>query len=186
MSITKIVNHFIDTDLSNGDINDLIHKQPFLYSDLTKTTFTKLFPPSAPYQIFLLQTTDANTGHYVAVIVNPNNILYFDPYGLGGPDTYKQYTKYDQQFGTLLLNMLNSDPKKRPILSNKIDYQTRNNTVSTCGRWSCSRILYRHLTQQQFQALFTGNSGSIKDKDFLITLLTLNNLNDVPEFYNSK
>jgi hypothetical protein len=184
MNITKIVNHFIDTDLTNNDINDLIHKQPFLYSDIPKTNFNKLFPPNAPYQIFLLQTVAVNTGHYVCVIVNNNNIEYFDPYGMGAPDSYKQYTKYDQQFGPLLLNLLKSDPKRRPIISNNVDYQTRNNSISTCGRWSCSRILYRNLTPQQFAGLFTSNKGPIADKDFLITLLTLNNLNDVNEIFS--
>jgi len=183
MSITQIINKLIDTDLSGSDIYDLIKKQPFLYSNLTKTNFNTLFPASAPYQIILLQTENVNTGHYVAVIVKPTQILYFDPYGLGSPDSYKKYTKYDQQYGNLLLNMLNSDPRKRPIISNKIDYQTRNNSISTCGRWSCSRILYRNLTQQQFDGLFNGNAGALKNKDFLITLMTLNNLNDVPEYF---
>ena len=74
MNITKIVNHYIDKDLTNHDINDLIHKQPFVYSDIPNTNFNKLFPPNAPYQVFLLQTVAVNTGHYVCVIVNNNNI----------------------------------------------------------------------------------------------------------------
>jgi hypothetical protein len=185
MSITKIVDHFIDTDLTGSQIKEIINKTPVLYSTIPKYTFNTLFPPSSPFQIFLLQTTNVNTGHYVAVIVNKKKIEYFDPYGLGSPDSYKQYTKFDQQYGSLLLNLLNSDPLKRPIISNKIDYQTRNNNVSTCGRWSCSRIMYRNLSQVQFAGLFSGNGGVLKDKDFLITLLTLNSMDNIPEYFDT-
>ena len=184
MSITQIIEHYIDTDLSGTDIHQIIGKNPVLYSNLKSANFNQLFPSNSPYQIILLQTTNVNTGHYVAVIVNSTTIEYFDPYGMGSPDSYKQFTKFDQQYGSLLLNLLKSDPKGRPIISNDVDYQTRKNNVSTCGRWSCSRILYRTLNPNQFKALFNGNSGAINNKDFLITLMTLNLLNDVPEFYS--
>ena len=185
-NIQSIANFYKDKDLSGLEIQTLIGKPPTLYYTIPQYSFNQLFPDNAPFQIFLLDTTAARYGHYVSTFITPTQIFYYDSYGLGGPDSYKQYTPYDQRYGPLLLNLLKSDPKKRPIVSNTVDMQSWKPNTSTCGRWSSLRIMYRHLDNEQFHSLFRNNSGAMSNKDILATILTLNALNDVPAYFESQ
>lgn len=181
-SIENIVKHYADRDLSGVEIENLIGKPPILYSDLTKYTFNTFFPRDSPFQIVLLQTKAINFGHYVACFLTDDAIYYQDSYGLGAPDTYKSYTKYDEEYPPLLKNLLATDPRRRQVISNKTDFQ-KWGKAQTCGRWASLRILFRNLTNPQFESLFRGNQGFLNRPDYVATILTLNGLDNVQEFF---
>jgi hypothetical protein len=181
-SIENIVKHYTNRDLTGQEIQNLIGKPPVLYSDLSKYTFKTFFPASAPFQIVLLQTKAINFGHYVACFLTDNAIYYQDSYGLGAPDTYKSYTKYDEEYPPLLKNLLASDPQRRPVISNMVDYQ-KWGKAQTCGRWAALRIIFRNLTNPQFESLFRGNTGFLSNPDYVATILTLNGLDNVQEYF---
>lgn len=181
-SLQNIATYYTDRDLTGDEIQQLVGRPPVLYSDLPKYKFNTLFTKNQPYVVVLLQTKKINFGHYVACFVNDDAIYYYDSYGLGAPDTYRSYTPYDQQFDTLLKNILESDPQQRPIISNTVDMQ-KWGRAQTCGRWASLRIMYRNLDNNQFHQLFVGNTGFISRPDYLATILTLNGLQDIPQYF---
>jgi len=191
-SIEALTKQFISTDLTGEDIQNFIGKPPIVYAFLRKYTFDRLLPENSPYQIILLETNQANNGHWVALWADDVNIYYWDSLGMGMPDAdaYKPYLLYElktNNFGTLI-NILKTDPKQRPIIANYTDYQhfdtSTGRQVSTCGRWSGLRIKLRDLTNDEFGALFYGNSGVLRNRDFTITILTLVALKDIRKYYN--
>jgi hypothetical protein len=183
--IENIVEYYSKRDLSGDEIKKMIDKEPILYSDLKNYTFNKLLSGAGDYQVILLQTKAINIGHYVAVFISPDdkNIYYYDSYGLGNPDTYKNYTPYDKQLPDYLSNLLASDPRKRQLIVNNKDMQSWSRQSSTCGRWSSLRILYKTLNNDEFDALFVGNKGFLSRADYVATILTLNGLDDIQEYY---
>ena len=181
-SIEHITKYYADRDLSGEEIKNLIGKPPVLYSDLSKYTFKTFFPAESPYQIVLLQTKAVNFGHFVAVFLTSDAIYYQDSYGLGAPDTYKSYTEFDEEYPPLLKNLLATDPQRRPVISNNVDYQ-KFGKAQTCGRWAALRILFRNLTNPQFESIFRGNHGFLSRPDYVATILTLNGLNNVEEYF---
>jgi hypothetical protein len=181
-SIENIVKYYTDRDLSGAEIQKLIGKPPVLYSDLTKYTFNTFFPKNAPYQVVLLQTKAINFGHYVACFLADDAIYYSDSYGLGAPDTYKSYTKFDEEYPPLLKNLLATDPQRRPVISNTVDYQQWGR-AQCCGRWAALRILFRGLTNPQFESIFRGNKGFLNRPDYVATMLTLNGLDNIQEYF---
>jgi hypothetical protein len=184
-SIENIVKDYTNRDLSGTEIEKITGgKSPILYSDLKNYTFTSFFPAIGSYNILLLQTKAVNFGHYVCCWLMPDCIMYFDSYGLGAPDTYKNYTPYDEELPNYLSMILASDPKKRPVVSNKIDYQ-KWGKAACCGRWSALRTNFRGLTNPQFEEIFRGNHGFLNRPDYVATILTLWALNDVPQYFGN-
>lgn len=185
-SIENMVKYFTDRDLSGDEIYKMVGKTPVLYSDLDKYTFNKLFPKGVgDYQVIMLQTKMQNIGHYVLVYLRSNQIQYFDSYGLGAPDTYKNFTPYDKELPDYLSNLLASDPKKRPIVSNFIDYQKWGKSA-VCGRWACVRCILRQLDDDEFYSIFVGNQSRFLDRpDWVVCMLTLLSLNNITEFFDN-
>lgn len=182
-SIEDITRYYITQDLSGDDIETLIGKPPIEYSQLQNMSFSKLLPDSSPFQVILLQTKQANNGHWVALWANDKNIMYWDSLGMGMPDTYKSYTPFDKQYPPLLANLLATDPRRRPIIANYKDYQKWSGQVSTCGRWSGLRIKLRDLSNDEFDRIFEGNSGLLRNRDFVATILTLVSLHDIRKVF---
>ena len=175
--IESIVKYFSQRDLTGDEIQKITGKQPILYSDLKNYTFNKLLSGAGDHQTILW--------HFVCVFISPDdkNVYYFDSYGLGQPDTYKNYTPYDKQLPDYLSSILASDPKKRPLIVNTEDYQSWSK-MSTCGRWSALRVNLRTLDNEEFSEIFRGNSGFLGRPDNVATILTLWSLNDIASFFN--
>jgi hypothetical protein len=184
-NIESIVKYYVRKDLMGDEIKNLIGKYPVLYSDLKNYTLKKLLKGVGDYQVILLQTLTKLEGHYVAVFERPEGIYYFDSYGLGTPDSYKEYTKYDEQLPNYLSALLNSSGKN--IISNNYDYQSWNPGTSTCGRYSALRIHLRDLNNDQFHSLFIGNQSKfLNNPDFVVCMLTLTALNNINEIFSNK
>jgi hypothetical protein len=184
--IEAIVKYFSQRDLTGDEIQKITGKQPILYSDLKNYTFNKLLKGAGDHQTILLQTKAVNIGHFVCVFISPDdkNVYYWDSYGLGQPDTYKNYTLFDEPLPDYLSSILASDPKKRPLIVNTEDYQSWSRGMSTCGRFSALRVNLRTLDNDEFSEMFRGNSGFLGRPDNVATILTLWSLNDIISYFN--
>lgn len=184
MSLESIVDFYKTTDLTGQDIYNLINRFPILYSNLSKyRNLKELLTDAEPYVVILYQTSTKTNGHFVALFADDKNIFFFDSYGIY-PDGEKQFTKFDRPLPNYLSDLIKNDG--RPLIWNKIDYQSKhNNRISTCGRWSCTRIMLRHLSNEQFERIFLGNKSKyLSNHDNVITLLTLTSLDDFDEYYS--
>jgi len=185
-SIENVVKYYIKKDLTGDEIMRLTGKYPILYSDLKNYTFKKLLKGVGDFQVILLQTLSKVEGHYVAILDRNDGVYYFDSYGLGSPDSYKDYTAYDKQFPNYLSKLLKESGK--PIISNNYDYQSWNPSgISTCGRYSALRIHLRGLSNPEFHSLFVGNQSKFLSRpDQVVTILTLMALNNINEIFNEQ
>lgn len=183
-NIESIVKYYIKKDLTGDEIKKITGKYPVLYSDLKNYTMKKLLKGVGDYQVLLLQTLTKIEGHFVALFQRSDGIYYFDSYGLGSPDSYKEYTKYDQQFPNYLSQLLNASGK--PIIVNNYDYQSWNPGISTCGRYSSLRIHLMGLNNDEFHSLFIGNQSKFLNRpDYVVCLLTLTALNNINEIFDN-
>jgi hypothetical protein len=185
-SIESMVSYYTNRDLTGEEIMKITGKQPILYSNLVNYTFNSFFPKGAgDYQILILQTKAVNIGHYVLVFLTENNINYFDSYGLGAPDTYKNYTPYDEELPDYLSQLLARDPKRRPIISNYTDYQKVGKSA-VCGRYATLRAKLRNLNNSEFESIFIGNKSPFLNRpDYVVCILTLWALDDIREFFDT-
>jgi len=182
-SIENVVKFYIKKDLTGDEIRKLTGKYPILYSDLKTYTFKKLLKGVGDHQVILLQTLSKVEGHFVALFQRSDGIYYFDSYGLGSPDSYKEYTKYDEQFDNYLTKLLKESGK--PIIVNNYDYQSWNPGISTCGRYSALRIHLLGLNNVEFHSLFVGNNSRFLSKpDYVVCMLTLTALNNINQIFD--
>ena len=180
MSIENLVNYFKKTDLTGNDIIKLTGKPPVIYSDFKKYKNVNSLLGSQGYIIILYQTSSKTTGHFCCLSVRNDELYWFDSYGFA-PDAERQYTPYDQKLPRYLTQLLEADG--RPILWNKHDYQSKDITVATCGRWSAVKCLLKDLSPQDFQHIFYTNKDPYLTSDNLIVMLTLIGLNNINEYF---
>ena len=182
-SIENVVKYYIKKDLTGDEIRKLTGKYPILYSDLKNYTFKNLLKGVGDHQVILLQTLSKVEGHYVAILDRADGVYYFDSYGLGSPDSYKDYTKFDQQYPNYLSQLLKESGKQ--IISNYYNYQSWNPGTSTCGRYSALRIHLIGLNNNEFHSLFIGNqSRFLSNPDNVVCILTLTALNNINEIFD--
>ena len=182
-SIEQVVKYYIKKDLTGEEIKKLTGKYPVLYSDLKKYTFKNLLKNVGDFQVILLQTLRKIEGHYIALFLRNDGVYYFDSYGLGSPDSYKEYTAYDQQYPNYLSRLLKESGK--PIIVNNYDYQSWSKT-STCGRYSALRIHLLGLDNNEFRSLFVGNNSRfLNNPDNVVCMLTLTALDNINEIFDN-
>jgi len=185
-SIEQVVKYYIKKDLTGDEIRKLTGKYPVLYSDLKNYTFKNLLKGVGDHQVILLQTLSKVQGHYIALFQRADGVYYFDSYGLGSPDSYKEYTAYDQRYPNYLSRLLKESGK--PIISNNYDYQSWNPSgISTCGRYSALRIHLLGLDNNEFHSLFVGNNSRfLNNPDNVVTILTLTALNNINQIFDER
>lgn len=189
MSVENIVNKFKYTDLTGDQIYQSIGKYPVPYSDLSKySSIEDLCPPQSPFQVLLLQVSNQNSGHYVAIWINykANYIYYFDSYGYGVDQAITLgLVMYDKMHYPLYLSQLLQRSNKK-VMFNKVDYQSKRDTrTATCGRYSTFAVNNRALFPDNFNRIFKNNkSPYLSNPDNLITILTLQNFDDFDLYYN--
>jgi hypothetical protein len=182
-SIEQVVKYYIKKDLTGDEIRKLTGKYPILYSDLKNYNVKKLLKGVGDFQVILLQTLSKIEGHFVAVIDRHDGVYYFDSYGLGSPDSYKEYTKFDQQYPNYLSKLLQESGKQ--IISNYYNYQSWNAGISTCGRYSALRIHLLGLNNDEFHSLFVNNQSKFLSRpDYVVTILTLTALNNINQIFD--
>jgi hypothetical protein len=182
--IEKLVNYFRKQDLTGEDIARLIGKPPVRYSNLGKYKNVDQLLGNEGYVVILYEVS-ANSGHFVCLVSQNNNTeLYFqDSYGYryDAPITRGLVPFDEKHYPLYLTRLIENDP--RPCNYNKIDFQSKNNNTSDCGRWSSLKCLLKDISNDDFRHLFFNNQNSYLNPDNLCVLLTLTGLNNINEYY---
>jgi len=116
------------------------------------------------------------SGHYCALFLkDAKSLYYFDSYGLTitGDILFSEYLMSDENKTVRhYLPDLIQNFKQRggTILINPYRFQSMNGDISTCGRHSAIRLLFKDLDHEQYNKLFKYKNLS---NDDLITLLTI-------------
>mgnify|MGYP000846162687 FL=1 len=175
--MNNILKKYKKVALSNKQILDLVNDKAniVLYPSLYKfsTIDQLLYPYNA---CFLLFETKPKFGHWCAIIKYGNTIEFFDSYS-GYPDDVLNYIpddfkKISNQNYPYLTKLLLDSPYN--IEFNDHKYQKYNTNISTCGRHSALRILYKNLNLKQYDKLIKKLCKITNtDPDTLVTYLTL-------------
>jgi len=102
--------------------------------------------------VMLYLTESGNSGHWTCLIRRPNQIEFFDPYG-EFPDTELNWiskSKRDEldEQAPYLSKLLRESGL--PIVYNKHHFQGDGDNISTCGRHSSVRLLFKDLSLPQY------------------------------------
>lgn len=169
--------------LSDDDLRRLNpHTKLLLYEDVKN--FPTIDHLLHPYNCAIIlyewkRTKDASIGHYIAVLKLPDGTIeHFDSYGIkpdrelkqikDKSDAYKKMTGQDQQY---LLKLYIKSP--RPISYNQYKLQSINDGISTCGRFSALRTIFKNLSLEQFKDLFMGKRNT---PDEIAVMMTQKNI----------
>lgn len=141
--------------------------EPLSNLDIQKRTGCKFIPYEDMYKIkdirqllpkTLILYQIAEIGHFTCLFLDRyGQINYFDPIGLKPDfliDKFKlKHRKYrsHHDYDYLLYLMYKS---KLPIIYNEHAYQPYKKGSNVCGHWCCVRLLYSHLTNQEFYNIF--------------------------------
>jgi len=183
MSLESMVQYFKMRDLTGSEIEKTIGRPPILYSDLKKYKSLKQLLQGFGYAIILLQTSSKTTGHFIAITQNNNTGKYrfSDSYGMD-PTTILSYLPYDKNLPQYIVDLFRGVDSEH----NTIDYQSKNNGVSTCGRWATLFCKFRDLSLPQFHAIFkTNKSAYLQQSDNDACLLTLMMLDDITSYLST-
>lgn len=183
MNNTKgILNEYADIALSDKQVMKLINGRAnlILYPDLHK--YKSIDEILNPYgACILLYEAKPRYGHWCCIFkVNNKLIEYFNPYGgfeEGFPDDSLEYIPIDfrlvsnQYYPYLSILMYNSPYE---LSYNEHAFQKHGNNIKTCGRWCALRLVFRHLSLEEFDALIKFFNKKLNiSSDQLVTLLTL-------------
>lgn len=113
-------------------------------------------------KVMILYETQKNHGHWTCLMRRMNgDIDFFDPYGFM-PDDQRDYIP-DEMWEDNYLSQLLADYKGGKVYYNEDPLQTMTKNVATCGRWCILRLLYPHLSLEQFQNLFANIPPQSRD-----------------------
>lgn len=175
--MNNLLKRYKKVALSDKNVLDLVNGKAniILYPDLYK--YNTIDDILKPYNAcFLLFETRPRYGHWCAIIKYGKTIEFFDSYS-GYPDDILDYIPLDfkeisNQNYPYLTKLLLDSPYN--IEFNDHKYQKYNTDISTCGRHSAMRILYKNLNLKQYDKLIKKLCKQMKsDPDTLVTYLTL-------------
>ena len=115
--------------------------------------------------MMLVLTTGPTEGHWVCMMRHGDHIEYFDPYG-HKPDAEKKIIPAErlQQLGegenTLTQLLKQAD---MPVIYNTHPFQKMGATMNTCGRHCITRLLYKNLSLEEYDALIKRSKLSPDD-----------------------
>jgi hypothetical protein len=122
----------------------------------------------------ILYETKPHYGHWCCLTVRTEGtskvLSFFDPYGCpidsqleNIPEPFATTSHQDYPYlGNLIL-----DTWDGLIEYNEFQFQKLDKTTKDCGRWCCIRIMFKHLSIDEFKELFYGPYA-----DELVTFLT--------------
>lgn len=117
------------------------------------------------------KTKTAEIGHWEALKMVGNVIMFFDSYGLK-PDQARSYLSKNK-----LIQLKEYEPLLHPlfikahkmgykILYNHVRYQEMAPNISTCGKYSCAFILHGTLINNEFNTFMLNIKKAYKSKTF--------------------
>jgi hypothetical protein len=168
--------------LSSQDLTKLVGGVPIIkypdlqYYDVNK--FLKLFSNPKSGFILFFETENATTGHWETCFMNSKNIHFFDSYGLK-PDEAQDYLSKNTD-----IKLQENKPYLTNLFSQCMDmgyncfysvykYQEMLGNVSTCGRWSATRLFNHTKTDSQFLDYMTSLKKRWGAKTFDETVVEL-------------
>lgn len=135
-----------------------------------------------PFIVILYETDSQNNGHWVGLmryfVEGQEYVEFFDSYGMSPGELYShndpEHNKYLNQdknyLGIMIWEHLQRNPSCK-FIYNKIQYQSWDEGISTCGRWVLLRIKAltdKHRTLEEFQNRIAKVSNNL-DKDHLVS-----------------
>ena len=125
-----------------------------------------------PYgSAFILYEWKPNFGHWISINkLDKNTIEVFDSYGVEPDEELgwvpKKFRKKSNQDFAYLAQLLYDSGYN--IDYNHYVFQKKGKDISTCGRHSALRIVFKDLPLEEYYEIFGGN-----DSDELVTLVTM-------------
>lgn len=168
--------------LSNRDIMELVGNRSnlVLYPDIHKyETIDQLMGPYG--SCILLYESKPSYGHWVVVFkLEDGGIEFFNSYGDGLGNGYPddslkfinpEFREESDQDHTYLLNlMMNSN---YPLSYNQYKFQKKGSEIRTCGRHVACRLLYRHLSLDEYHKFIMKYCKQFRlDPDGVVTMMT--------------
>lgn len=115
--------------------------------------------------VMLYLTENDHTGHWVGLLRKPDHIEFFDPYGEKPDDELKwvsggkrEELGITQPYLTKLLRQ-----SEVPVIYNKVPFQKEGDSIETCGRHTASRLLFSHLSLQEYYDMIKKSKLSADD-----------------------
>lgn len=179
-SLTELVKIYKRQDLTAQDIEDATGRKILLFSELRKYKSLDDLLSKHGFVIILLQVNNQYNGHWVCLSKNDKTGVYrwADPYGISPFTEVKDYVPYDyKNFPDYIKELFE---RSSNIEYNKVDYQAKQPTISTCGRYAIVFSKLRNLSLNDIEVLFkTNNVAYLQDTDNVVTLLTMLWLGDL-------
>ncbi len=146
--------HSVSYPLNSGDILKALKNKVKIinYNSLKnyKTLDSLLYPHD---KVVILYETEENHGHWTCLLRRLNgDVDFFDPYGFM-PDDQRTYIP-DDMWENNYLSQLLADYKGGKVYYNEDPLQSMTKNIATCGRWCILRLLYSHLSLENFQKIF--------------------------------
>lgn len=181
-SIKNLLKKYENIALSDKEVLNIINGRAklILYPELHK--YKSIDHLLEPYgACILLYEAKPRYGHWCCVFkVNDKLIEYFNPYGgfhEGFPDKSLEYIPMDfrlksnQYYPYLSFFMYNSP---YDLSYNEYKFQKHNKDIKTCGRWVALRIVFKHLSLDQFYQFIEFLKQKLNmTSDQLVTFLTM-------------
>jgi hypothetical protein len=163
--------------LSDGDINKILKPDTkiLVYPDLENvSSIDEIFDPMGRCML-LYPVSSEFSGHWVCLMKRGNSIEFFDPYG-NAPDTELEWVSKAKRRAmnieepTLTRLMKESGYK---TTYNSHDFQEDHKSVNTCGRHCIVRLVFKHLTLDEYRKLI--KSSGLSPDEFVsgVTYLQL-------------
>lgn len=163
----------ISYSLSDSDLMGLLDNKCkiIVYPDLYKhKSLTNLFKPFGYF--ILLYEMKQNVGHWVCVIDHGELIEFFDPYGLIIDDELdyipETFQNQSNQNHTYLIKLLLDQLK--PIEYNHTKLQGKSPKITTCGRHTATRLLFKDIKLKDYVKLM--ESDPKLNPDMIVTEFT--------------
>jgi hypothetical protein len=135
------------------------------YPDLSKfASWQDLVNTPHKAAAILFLTTSEHSGHWICAFEGPDGAHVFDPLGLAlDAERFKisSAARSELNENTPQLQRL-LDSSRQPIHVSRMDFQKNAPNINTCGRWVATRLQYRNLTDEAFQALVAAGVRSAR------------------------
>lgn len=168
--------------LSNKDVMALIGNKAnlVLYPDVSN--YGSLDDLMGPYGAsIILYESKPSYGHWVTVFkLNDTNVEYFNSYGdsldSGFPDATlkhipKDFREVSNQNHTYLADLMMKSPYQ--LSYNQFPFQKKGSDIRTCGRHVACRLLFRHLSLDEYYKMIKRYCNQFKmDPDDVVTVMT--------------
>lgn len=125
----------------------------------------------------ILYLSEKHYGHWICVFyTGKKSIEFFDPYGVSIDLQKNWVTRSDREKLGVEKNYLSKllADSNCEIEYNHHKFQKKGVQNAVCGRWVAIRLLFRHLSLEEFSVLFNANKNIPMSADMLVTMLTTN------------